>query len=436
VLFKIKHSTAVATCPTYTSTGTVGFFRNEDVPNNIEATVVTANWLNGLIKDLEYLAQQTSVTPAENSNTTIYDCIYTLVNTRITQAQGDTRYVNVTGDTMTGLLVLSGDPVVNLGAATKQYVDSTTVGIGGDTMTGRLTLSADPTSALHATTKQYADTKLPIAGGTMTGNLILNTNPTLNLQAATKAYVDTTTVSIDGDVMTGALTLFGNPSANLHAATKQYVDSTTVSISGDTMTGALILSGAPTTDLQAATKKYVDDTTVSISGDTMTGYLTLHHEPTQLMHAATKQYVDTRPKPRVSTLSWTNSIDVATGTYLSVWSDVFTGTVTCTNYTTLGIFKYHGCVHHINNGWSTEFRLLVDGIEVAWTQVNVTTTDNAVSHVIFDVPVAITAGTTTVNVQIQALSHSNRGQLWTNHGQFSSSAGIAGGTSTLNVVWF
>ncbi len=32
--------------------------------------------------------------------------------------------VNKAGDTMTGLLILSGDPVANLGAATKQYVDN------------------------------------------------------------------------------------------------------------------------------------------------------------------------------------------------------------------------------------------------------------------------------------------------------------------------
>lgn len=35
-----------------------------------------------------------------------------------------TTYVEINGDTMTGLLILSGDPVVPLGAATKQYVDS------------------------------------------------------------------------------------------------------------------------------------------------------------------------------------------------------------------------------------------------------------------------------------------------------------------------
>jgi hypothetical protein len=49
----------------------------------------------------------------------------------------------------------------------------------GDTMSGVLTLSGDPSSALHATTKQYTDTadnaRLQLAGGTMTGKLTLVT---------------------------------------------------------------------------------------------------------------------------------------------------------------------------------------------------------------------------------------------------------------------
>ncbi len=39
-------------------------------------------------------------------------------------ARGDARYVELAGDTMTGLIVLSADPSVALNAATKQYVDT------------------------------------------------------------------------------------------------------------------------------------------------------------------------------------------------------------------------------------------------------------------------------------------------------------------------
>lgn len=61
-----------------------------------------------------------------------------------------------TGGTMTGDIILKGDPSNNLHPATKQYVD-TFVPKSGATMTGYLTLNADPTNAMHAVTKQYAD---------------------------------------------------------------------------------------------------------------------------------------------------------------------------------------------------------------------------------------------------------------------------------------
>ena len=53
-------------------------------------------------------------------------------------------FVLKSGDTMTGLLILSGDPATALGAATKQYAD-TKVADTGDTMTGALVIdgSAD-----------------------------------------------------------------------------------------------------------------------------------------------------------------------------------------------------------------------------------------------------------------------------------------------------
>lgn len=63
---------------------------------------------------------------------------------------GITDAVNKGGDTMTGLLILSGDPVANLGAATKQYVDSVAQGLDPKASvkvatTGPITLSAPQT---------------------------------------------------------------------------------------------------------------------------------------------------------------------------------------------------------------------------------------------------------------------------------------------------
>lgn len=76
---------------------------------------------------------------------------------------GITDGLNKAGDTMTGLLVLSGNPVANLNPATKQYVDvglADKISSQGDTMTGALTLSGDPTAALHAATKNYVDVEI------------------------------------------------------------------------------------------------------------------------------------------------------------------------------------------------------------------------------------------------------------------------------------
>ena len=113
--------------------------------------------------------------------------------------------VNKAGDTMTGPLVLSGDPTQPMEAATKQYVDQHGGGASGDflplsggTMTGPITLAADPTTAMQAATKQYADKMLPLAGGTMTGALTLPADPTSEMQAATKKYVDDAVAGADG----------------------------------------------------------------------------------------------------------------------------------------------------------------------------------------------------------------------------------------------
>jgi hypothetical protein len=72
---------------------------------------------------------------------------------------------------------------------------------GGDTMSGQLVLSADPAMALGAATKQYVDgaaaTKLNVGGGTMSGTLNMGNNKITNVatpasgtDAANKSYVD------------------------------------------------------------------------------------------------------------------------------------------------------------------------------------------------------------------------------------------------------
>lgn len=190
-------------------------------------------------------------------------------NGGLTRPIADDLYVNVSGDTMIGALIVRDPPTLNFEAVHKQYVDQRiftdvvgpgtwgrvvgawqrSVALSGDIMTGFLTLNADPVADLHAATKAYVDARdlldapsdtfaygrldaawarvVPLAGGTMTGLLTLSGAPTVNLHAATKLYVDTEDllrVARAGDTMTGPLILFRDPVINMEAATKQYID--------------------------------------------------------------------------------------------------------------------------------------------------------------------------------------------------------------------
>lgn len=85
-------------------------------------------------------------------------------------------YMKKSGATMTGALMLSGEPTENLQAATKKYVDDAVANV--PTPTGGIT-------------QEQADARyVQLAGGTMTGALTLSGAPTSDLQAATKKYVD------------------------------------------------------------------------------------------------------------------------------------------------------------------------------------------------------------------------------------------------------
>ena len=100
-------------------------------------------------------------------------------------------YLEKSGGTMTGALILNADPSVALGAATKQYVDAgdaLNVNKAGDTMTGPLVLSADPSANLGAATKQYADLKVAKTGDAMTGPLTTNSTIIANGSSSKIGY--------------------------------------------------------------------------------------------------------------------------------------------------------------------------------------------------------------------------------------------------------
>jgi hypothetical protein len=221
----------------------------------------------------------------------------------------------ITGVTTFGAQVaLAVDPISNLQAATKQYVDNTVgralisgsaifVQLSGSIMTGPLTLSAAPLTNMQAANKQYVDDSissaveaapyLPLVGGTLTGPLVLAADPTVAAQAATKKYVDDNSAGGIGDAPYNT-NVYGRSSGAWVQA---------LAITGGTLTGVLILSADPVNTLDAATKQYVDNSInnglagsgfLPLSGGTMTGPLLLAADPTVNLGTSTKQYVDNK----------------------------------------------------------------------------------------------------------------------------------------------
>lgn len=103
---------------------------------------------------------------------------------------GDEQRINRSGDSMSGPLVLSDDPIITpQQAATKQYVDSLGRPVASQ-------VPSNPTGDVVSTNVQdalgeLANEKIAKAGDAMTGPLLLDSSaPSLGLAAAPKTYVD------------------------------------------------------------------------------------------------------------------------------------------------------------------------------------------------------------------------------------------------------
>lgn len=156
------------------------------------------------------------------------------------------KYLNRSGDSMLGPLILSGDPVLDAHAVSKRYADLLNANMainslprdGSLPMLGPLVLPGAPTLPNHAATMNYVDIlrafviaqdnlRLLLAGGTMTGDIVLAGAPTLPLHPATMGYVDAADallLPLAGGTLTGPLILDADPLVAMGAATRQYVD--------------------------------------------------------------------------------------------------------------------------------------------------------------------------------------------------------------------
>ena len=262
-----------------------------------------------------------------------------LASLNLDQTYLDGRYLRLGGGTLTGVLTLSGAPLLTLHAATKGYVDGVISGGTAVDSTARAAASAAQTTANDA---------MPKTGGTFTGMILLNGAPTLGLHPASKTYVDglisggTAVDSVArasandrvlkaGDTMTGALVVpvgaVGTPSVTFDADNDTGIYSTGagqiafatngvlrqqitlasfiitlpfrgqmgtaaapgMSFSGDTDTGIYRTATADELGFSAGgTARMV----LSTTGLTMAVPITLPGAPTADSHAVNKEYVD------------------------------------------------------------------------------------------------------------------------------------------------
>lgn len=204
------------------------------------------------------------------------------VDTAVTTAVPAGKFVQTTGGTMTGELVLSGKPTQDNGAANKKYVDDAITGAApagdymlktGDTMTGNLNMSDNQITNVNTMTatniivKGTSDVSanITVTGDASRSELVLNgasNNPVVlkgvntpadNNDATNKQYVDAVDTKVTN--LEGEVTGVKNTVANITSGSTELPY---LPIAGGTLTGTLTLSGDPTADLQAATKAYVD----------------------------------------------------------------------------------------------------------------------------------------------------------------------------------
>lgn len=204
----------------------------------------------------------------------------------LTQAQGDARYVEQAGDTLTGALTLSGNPTQPLHAAPKQYADTgdaARVAKAGDTMSGDLViakaiprvfldkLTAPTAAAISGRLNGVMRWSVNIGGGGAESGGNVGSpfmidrfdDAGASLGTAFRINRNDGATTISGALATsGPITLPGDPTLPLHAATRQYV-----------LANAAGITDAPNDAVAYGRKSLAWAKVVDAAGDTITGAL-------------------------------------------------------------------------------------------------------------------------------------------------------------------
>jgi hypothetical protein len=195
------------------------------------------------------------------------------------QAASDQRYVNRSGDTMQGGLILTGDPSIANEAANKNYVDT----LSGSANTARTNLSSSASTArdaiasdLDIQSSSFASDRLMRAGDTMTGPLSMSGNDVLlgnggGMRSDAGAFIGTgaggATLQVNGGTADAFQFVVRNPTNSsdfLLAVTSSGGGYRTRFYRDLDASGNLVRNVAdPLADQDAVTKNYLDTTTGS-----------------------------------------------------------------------------------------------------------------------------------------------------------------------------
>jgi hypothetical protein len=163
--------------------------------------------------------------------------------------------ISTSGGSMTGFLTLNANPSSNMGAATKQYVDSAVSGIQPQDLSAYLTISS--AGSTYATSSVLASDVSSLNSAINAKQDILSMSPPLLNSMGTLSITQASSSS-GGYLSSTDWSIFNGKQSSLGYAP--------MSRSGDTMTGVLVLSANPTATNGAATKGYVDTLFASQSG--------------------------------------------------------------------------------------------------------------------------------------------------------------------------